>query len=40
MLRLMAQPPHPGERGPDRDLPTQAIGIAAAAGVASTGAPR
>jgi len=27
LLRLMAQPPHPGEQGPSSDLPARAAGI-------------
>jgi cytochrome bd ubiquinol oxidase subunit I len=27
LLRLMAQPPHPGEAGPQREMPTRAAGI-------------
>jgi cytochrome d ubiquinol oxidase subunit I len=27
LLRLMAQPPHPGEEGPSSDKPTAAAGI-------------
>src|ERR1700681_3031218 len=33
LLRLMAQPPHPGEQGPRADMPTRAAGITPAAGV-------
>src|SRR3954471_16999532 len=32
ILRLMAAPPHPGERGPQHDAPTRAAGITPAAG--------
>ena len=32
LLRLMAQPPHPGEAGPSRDKPTVAAGITPAVG--------
>jgi cytochrome bd ubiquinol oxidase subunit I len=31
ILRLMAQPPHPGEEGPPRDVPARAAGITPAA---------
>jgi cytochrome bd ubiquinol oxidase subunit I len=27
LLRLMAQPPHPGEAGPPSDIPARAAGI-------------
>ena len=33
LLRLMAQPPHPGEQGPDSQGPTRAAGITPAAGL-------
>jgi cytochrome d ubiquinol oxidase subunit I len=33
ILRLMAQPPHPGEHGPRGDTPARAAGITPAAGV-------
>jgi len=32
MLRLMAHPPHPGESGVPRDIPTRATGITSAIG--------
>lgn len=32
ILRLMAQPPQPGEQGPSRDVPARAAGITPAAG--------
>ncbi|MCA6125731.1 cytochrome ubiquinol oxidase subunit I [Bradyrhizobium sp. WSM 1704] len=35
ILRLMAQPPQPGERGPATDLPARAAGITPAAGAAA-----
>ncbi|PDT74578.1 cytochrome ubiquinol oxidase subunit I [Bradyrhizobium sp. C9] len=38
ILRLMAQPPHPGEQGPTKDLPARAAGITPAAGAAVEGA--
>lgn len=38
ILRLMAQPPHPGEQGPASDLPARAAGITPAAGAAVEGA--
>lgn len=38
ILRLMAQPPHPGELGPPKDLPSRAAGITPAAGAAVEGA--
>lgn len=38
ILRLMAQPPHPGEQGPAPDLPARAAGITPAAGAAVEGA--
>ncbi|MEN3348021.1 MAG: cytochrome bd ubiquinol oxidase subunit, partial [Bradyrhizobium sp.] len=38
ILRLMAQPPHQGERGPTSDLPARAAGITPAAGAAPEGA--
>ena len=38
ILRLMAEPPHPGERGPDSDVPARAAGITPAAAVAAEGA--
>ncbi len=34
LLRLMAQPPHPGEPGPSSESPTRTAGITPAAGVA------
>ncbi len=34
LLRLMAQPPHPGEPGPGSESPTRTAGITPAAGVA------
>jgi cytochrome d ubiquinol oxidase subunit I len=34
LLRLMAEPPHHGERGPSKDAPARAAGITPAAGVA------
>jgi len=34
LLRLMAQPPHPGEQGPSSETPTRTAGITPAAGVA------
>src|SRR5664279_4320646 len=37
ILRLMAEPPHPGERGPDSDVPARAAGITPAAAVAAEG---
>jgi cytochrome bd ubiquinol oxidase subunit I len=41
ILRLMAQPPHPGEHGPSHDAPARAAGITPAAGsVATEGAVR
>jgi cytochrome d ubiquinol oxidase subunit I len=38
ILRLMATPPHHGEQGPQRDVPTRAAGITPAAGVPGGGA--
>lgn len=38
ILRLMAQPPHPGEQGPAGDAPARAAGITPAAGAAVEGA--
>ena len=38
LLRLMAQPPHPGEHGPDCHVPARAAGITPAAGAAAEGA--
>jgi len=35
ILRLMAQPPHHGEQGPQGDIPARAAGITPAAGAAS-----
>ena len=32
LLRLMAQPPHPGETGPSSAVPARAAGITPAAG--------
>src|SRR6187431_1517488 len=40
LLRLMAQPPHPGEQGPRSDVPARAAGITPAAGAATEGAAR
>ncbi|MGY4474642.1 cytochrome ubiquinol oxidase subunit I [Bradyrhizobium sp. USDA 3364] len=40
ILRLMAQPPHPGELGPTKDLPARAAGITPAAGSAAVEAVR
>src|SRR4051812_25400364 len=40
ILRLMAEPPHPGERGPTGDIPARAAGITPAAAVAAEGAGR
>jgi cytochrome d ubiquinol oxidase subunit I len=40
ILRLMAQPPHHGEQGPDSHVPARAAGITPAAGVAAEGAAR
>jgi cytochrome bd ubiquinol oxidase subunit I len=37
ILRLMAQPPQPGEHGPPSDVPTRAAGITPAAATASAG---
>jgi len=37
ILRLMAQPPHPGERGPASDMPARAAGITPAAAIAAEG---
>jgi cytochrome bd ubiquinol oxidase subunit I len=37
MFRLMASPPHPGEEGPPRDIPTRTAGITPAVGVAAEG---
>jgi cytochrome d ubiquinol oxidase subunit I len=37
LFRLMASPPHPGERGPPADMPARATGITPAAGVAAEG---
>jgi cytochrome d ubiquinol oxidase subunit I len=34
LLRLMAQPPHHGEQGPDSHVPARAAGITPAAGAA------
>jgi cytochrome d ubiquinol oxidase subunit I len=38
ILRLMAQPPHHGERGPQGGIPVRAAGITPAAGAAARGA--
>jgi cytochrome d ubiquinol oxidase subunit I len=38
ILRLMAQPPHYGEQGPQGDIPARAAGITPAAGAAASGA--
>ena len=38
ILRLMAQPPHPGEQGPQGDIPARAAGITPASGAAARGA--
>ncbi|MGY3441032.1 MULTISPECIES: cytochrome ubiquinol oxidase subunit I [unclassified Bradyrhizobium] len=38
ILRLMAQPPHPGEQGPATNIPARAAGITPAAGAAAEGA--
>lgn len=38
ILRLMAQPPHPGEQGPATNIPARAAGITPAAGAAVEGA--
>src|SRR5438132_9215046 len=38
LLRLMAQPPHPGEHGQDSHVPARAAGITPAAGSAAEGA--
>jgi cytochrome d ubiquinol oxidase subunit I len=40
ILRLMAQPPHHGEHGPDSHIPARAAGITPAAGVAAEGVAR
>jgi cytochrome d ubiquinol oxidase subunit I len=40
ILRLMAEPPHPGERGPASDMPARAAGITPAAAVAVEGSAR
>jgi cytochrome d ubiquinol oxidase subunit I len=37
ILRLMVQPPHPGERGPASDVPARAAGITPAAAIAAEG---
>jgi len=37
ILRLMAAPPHHGEQGPQRDVPTRAAGITPAAGAPAKG---
>jgi cytochrome d ubiquinol oxidase subunit I len=37
ILRLMAEPPHRGERGPASDIPARAAGITPAAAVAAEG---
>jgi cytochrome bd ubiquinol oxidase subunit I len=37
ILRLMASPPHPGEEGPPRDIPTRTAGITPAVGVTAEG---
>jgi cytochrome d ubiquinol oxidase subunit I len=39
LFRLMALPPHQGEQGPQRDVPTRTAGITPAAGVVTQGAP-
>jgi cytochrome d ubiquinol oxidase subunit I len=39
LLRLMAQPPHPGEEGPPSHIPARAAGITPAAGVAPAAGP-
>jgi cytochrome d ubiquinol oxidase subunit I len=38
LLRLMAAPPHPGEQGPPKEVPTRTAGITPAAGAAAEGA--
>jgi cytochrome d ubiquinol oxidase subunit I len=38
LLRLMAEPPHPGEEGPSAESPTRAAGITPALGMTSEGA--
>jgi cytochrome d ubiquinol oxidase subunit I len=38
ILRLMAQPPHHGEQGPQGDMPARAAGITPVAGATATGA--
>ncbi len=40
ILRLMAQPPHHGEQGPQGDIPARAAGITPAAGAAARGTAR
>jgi cytochrome d ubiquinol oxidase subunit I len=40
LFRLMAQPPHHGEQGPDSGIPVRAAGITPAAGAAAEGAAR
>jgi cytochrome d ubiquinol oxidase subunit I len=40
LLRLMAQPPHHGEQGPDSHVPARAAGITPAAGTAVEGGVR
>jgi cytochrome d ubiquinol oxidase subunit I len=40
LLRLMAQPPHPGEQGLDSHVPARAAGITPAAGTVAEGAVR
>jgi cytochrome d ubiquinol oxidase subunit I len=40
LLRLMAEPPHPGEEGPRSEPPVRAAGITPAAGAAAEGAAR
>jgi len=40
LLRLMAEPPHHGEKGPGKEAPARAAGITPAAGAAIEGAAR
>ena len=40
LLRLMAEPPHHGEKGPSKEAPARAAGITPAAGAAIEGAAR
>jgi cytochrome d ubiquinol oxidase subunit I len=40
LLRLMAQPPHPGEHGPDSHVPARAAGITPAGAVVAEGVAR